>query len=240
MAGFGAALTAAAPMPARVSRGGTWGAGGATRGRGRVNGRAGPGASACDLELDLQLGVTTVTPPRRQAALAYYSCSDVHMTSPTYRTCRLRAVRTSGHRCEAVRGGGTVPDARGMVGRGGTGAGRGFHPDPVRSDGGWSENRIPQTRSCWLTAGWTCACPSLPVEPLVKAHASGLAARGLCRPHSSSPGWAGRLPQVRPRAKRPKKTCAKKMLVAMYIRASLHSSVFIPLNCHNALRAHAA
>ena len=42
MAGFGAA----APMPARVSRGGTWGAGGATRGRGRVNGRAGPGASA--------------------------------------------------------------------------------------------------------------------------------------------------------------------------------------------------
>lgn len=107
------------------------------------------------------------------------------MTSPTYRTCRLRAVRTSGQRCEAVRGGGTVPDARGMVGRGGTGAGRGFHPDPVRSDGGWSENRIPQTRSCWLTAGWTCACPSLPVEPLVKAHASGLAARGLCRPHSS-------------------------------------------------------
>jgi len=40
------ALGPAAPMPARVSRGGTWGAGGATRGRGRVNGRAGPGASA--------------------------------------------------------------------------------------------------------------------------------------------------------------------------------------------------
>jgi len=41
-----AGFWAAAPMPARVSRGGTWGAGGATRGRGRVNGRAGPGASA--------------------------------------------------------------------------------------------------------------------------------------------------------------------------------------------------
>ena len=115
------------------------------------------------------------------------------MTSPTYRTCRLRAVRTSGHRCEAVRGGGTVPDARGMVGRGGRrGARLSPRPcercDPTGRHGGWSENRIPQTRSCWLTAGWTCACPSLLVEPLVKAHASGLAARGLCRPHSSSPG----------------------------------------------------
>jgi len=110
------------------------------------------------------------------------------MTSPTYRTCRLRAVRTSGHRCEAVRGGGTVPDARGMVGRGGRRGAR-LSPRPCDPTGGgeWK----PQTRSCWLTAGWTCACPSLPVEPLVKAHASGFAARGLCRPHSSSPGWAG-------------------------------------------------
>ena len=166
------------------------------------------------------------------------------MTSPTYvrdhGRVRLRAVRTSGHRCEAVRGGGTVPDARGMVGRGGRRGARLSPRRPAIRRGRWSENRIPQTRSCWLTAGWTCACPSLPVEPLVKAHASGLAARGLCRPHSSSPGWAGRLPQVRPRAKRPKKTCAKKMLVDMYIRANLQPSVFIPLNCHNALRAHAA
>ena len=57
------------------------------------------------------------------------------MASPTYRTCRLRAVRTSGHRFEAVRGGGTVPDARGMVGRGGSARGAAFTPT-LRSDGG--------------------------------------------------------------------------------------------------------
>jgi len=123
------------PMRRAIPRAG-WAAGRGERpaARGRVNGRAGPGASACDLELDLQLASYELR--TRQAALAYYSCSDVHMTSPTYRTCRLRAVRTSGHRCEAVRGGGTVPDARGMVGRGGTGAGRGFHPDPAIRRGG--------------------------------------------------------------------------------------------------------
>jgi hypothetical protein len=62
------------------------------------------------------------------------------MTSPTYRTCRLRAVRTSGHRCEAVRGGGTVPDARGMVGRGGPArtwrGARLFTPTPCDPTGG--------------------------------------------------------------------------------------------------------
>jgi len=154
------------------------------------------------------------------------------MTSPTYRTCRLRAVRTSGHRCEAVRGGGTVPDARGMVGRGGRRGAR-LSPRPCDPTGGGSENRKPVPAGL-LLAGPAPARACL-WSPLLKRTLLALPHEG-CADRTA----AARDGQVRPRAKRPKKTCAKKMLVAMYIRASLHSSVFIPLNCHNALRAHAA
>ena len=74
------------------------------------------------------------------------------MTSPTYRTCRLRAVRTSGHRCEAVRGGGTVPDARGMVGRGGRrGARLSPRPRPCDPTGGGVKTANPFLLAyCWL------------------------------------------------------------------------------------------
>ena len=110
------------------------------------------------------------------------------MTSPTYRTCRLRAVRTSGHRCEAVRGGGTVPDARGMVGRGGRRGAR-LSPRPCDPTGGGSENRKPVPAGL-LLAGPAPARACL-WSPLLKRTLLALPHEGCADAHSSSPGWAG-------------------------------------------------
>ena len=96
----------------------------------------------------------------------------------------------------------------------------------------WGHYRAPTflLADCWLD----CACPSLPVPPLVFAD---LAARAV---QQQRPG-GGRRDGRGPRAKRPKGNAQRVCSSAcMHIRADLQSSVFIPLNCHEALRAHPA
>ena len=137
-----------------------------------------------------------------------------HVTSPPI-GCRLTTgLRSPVCRCGVVHG----ADRAAFRG-----------PRPCDPPGGGVKTA---TRSCWLTAGWTCACPSLPVEPLVKAQAFWLG-RTSCATAAARDGQGAK-------SKAAKGTCAKNMLVSMYIRANLQSSVFIPLNCHKALRAHAA
>ena len=124
-----------------------------------------------------------------------------HVTSPPI-GCRLTTgLRSPVCRCGVVHG----ADRAAFRG-----------PRPCDPPGGGVKTA---TRSCWLTAGWTCACPSLPVEPLVKAHASGLAARGLC--NSSSPGWAGSQEQSGQRDMRKE-----------YARRHVHSSKFAVVSLH--------
>ena len=96
----------------------------------------------------------------------------------------------------------------------------------------WGHYRAPTflLADCWLD----CACPSLPVPPLVFAD---LAARAV---QQQRPG-GGRRDGRGPRAKRPRGNAQRVCSSAcMHIRADLQSSVFIPLNCHEALRAHPA